>query len=146
MPIMYTISETTVIGINFKKKANCHIYIAIVSAICNLFGNIILVPIWGAKGAAISTGLAYIVFFAMRTMLSNKYYKVKFYLGKLTIATILIYILALYSSFYIFNTYICLMTIVILIILCVLYKNVIITVLRKIKGSMQRGGREIDKL
>ena len=33
MPIMYTISETTVLGINFKKKTKYHIYIAVASAI-----------------------------------------------------------------------------------------------------------------
>ena len=71
MPIMYTISETTVIGINFKKKPKCHIYIAVISAAFNLVGNLLLVPKLGAKGAAISTGLSYIIFFIARTYFSK---------------------------------------------------------------------------
>ena len=62
VPIMYTISETTVMGINFSKNTKCHIYVAIVSAITNIIGNLILVPKYGARGAAISTGLSYIIF------------------------------------------------------------------------------------
>ena len=58
MPIMYTISETTVLGVNFKKQTKNHIYIAVASAGTNIIGNVLLVPSLGARGAAISTGLA----------------------------------------------------------------------------------------
>lgn len=99
MPIMYTISETTVLGINFTKNSRLHIYIAIISATFNLIGNLILVPMYGAKGAAISTGVAYIVFFICRTYFSSKYYKVNYNIKKFGVCTIIIYILATYSSF-----------------------------------------------
>ncbi|MBU3107650.1 lipopolysaccharide biosynthesis protein [Clostridium gasigenes] len=128
MPIMFTISETTVIGINFKKKPKYHIYIAIISAIVNLIGNLILVPKMGAKGAAIATGLAYIVFFVVRTYFSTKYYKVDYNLGKFAISTVLTYILATYSSFYRFNFVILILTIVDLTIIGFLYRDVFIEV------------------
>ena len=63
MPIMCTVSEVTFVGINFKKKTYWHMLIAAVSAGFNIFGNILLVPLYGARGAAFSTGLSYIVFF-----------------------------------------------------------------------------------
>ncbi|MFD4817056.1 lipopolysaccharide biosynthesis protein [Peribacillus butanolivorans] len=83
MPLMYTISETTVLGINFYKKPKWHIVIAVVSCICNITGNWILVPVYGGLGAAISTAFSFIVFFIFRTHISLKYYKVNYGLGKI---------------------------------------------------------------
>lgn len=128
MPIMYTISETTVVGVNFKKKSKVHIYIAIIAALFNLVGNIILVPKFGARGAAISTGLAYIVFFIARTYFSNKFYNVNYNLKKFSIATIMIYILATYSSFYKFNIIILILTIISMVTIGGLYKDTIVQI------------------
>lgn len=99
MPIMYTISETTVLGISFMNKTKYHIYISLVAAISNVIGNIILVPIIGVKGAAVSTGVAYIAFFVMRTYFSNRFYKVKYKFKPLIISIASVYGLAIYSSF-----------------------------------------------
>ena len=119
MPIMYTISETTVLGINFKKKTKSHIFIALASAIVNVAGNFILVPVYGAKGAAISTGIAYVIFFITRSYIGNKYYKININYKKLFIAVLSIYILAIYSSIYKFNLVIFILTT--LVILIILY-------------------------
>lgn len=83
IPLMYTISETTVIGINFYKKTKWHILIAGLSCVINIFGNWILVPTLGGLGAAISTAFSYILFFTLRTQISLMYYKVKYELGKI---------------------------------------------------------------
>ncbi|AFG35211.1 membrane protein involved in the export of O-antigen and teichoic acid [Fervidobacterium pennivorans DSM 9078] len=99
MPIMYTISETTVMGINFKKKTYWHIVIAATSALANFVGNTLLVPILGGKGAAISTGLSYIVFFSMRTLISKRLYDVKYDLSKIVVSNIVIVIVALIGTF-----------------------------------------------
>ncbi|MGL4109657.1 oligosaccharide flippase family protein [Clostridium sp. LP20] len=103
MPLMYTISETTVVGINFKKRTKNHILIAVVSAICNILGNCILVPPYGAKGAAISTGISYIIFFILRTKISGKLYEVGYNIKKLYISLVPLTILALYASFNTFD-------------------------------------------
>lgn len=99
MPIMYTVSEATVIGITFKKKPKWHILIAGISCIVNILGNCILVPSYGAKGAAISTGLSYIVFFSMRTFVSLKFYKVNYHLKKSLCLILILLLYALFSSF-----------------------------------------------
>jgi len=125
MPIMYTISETTVLGINFQMKTRYHIYIAILSAIVNLCGNTILVPLLGAKGAAISTGFSYVVFFLIRTYLSNRCYPVKYKLKSLIVSLILLNILTIYSSFNNVNIYSIALACVVLIVVAVLYKDVI---------------------
>lgn len=126
MPIMYTISETTVLGINFKKVTKYHIYVAVFSAISNIIGNIILVPKMGATGAAISTGLSYIVFFIARTYFAGKLYKVNFKIIRFGISIIAVYVLAIYSSLYKFNMIIFLLTIAAVTIVLLMYRNVVI--------------------
>jgi O-antigen/teichoic acid export membrane protein len=96
IPIMYTISETTVIGINFHKKVKWHILIATISCVVNILGNWWLVPRYGGIGASISTGISYVVFFTMRTFISLYYYKVNYGLKKLYTATVIV---AVYSSY-----------------------------------------------
>lgn len=78
MPIMYTVSETTSLGINFKKKSSFHIYISLLVSIANIIGNICLVPYLGAKGAAVSTGCSYVLFWAFRSLFSYRVYKIKY--------------------------------------------------------------------
>ena len=125
MPIMYTISETTVLGINFKKKTKYHVYIASFSAIFNIIGNIILVPTLGAKGAAISTGLAYIVFFVSRTYYGNKYFNIKINLTRFWVCTASVYILATYSSIYKFNYVILFLSICSTLLILFMYRGII---------------------
>jgi len=99
MPIMYTVSETTVVGINFKKKTYWHMLIATVAAGVNVFGNLMLVPVYGAKGAAFSTGVSYIVFFCMRTFISKRLFPVNYHLGKFFISTFVFVIVAFINTF-----------------------------------------------
>ena len=99
VPIMYTISETTVIGINFYKKVKWHMFIVCISCICNFFGNWIMVPSYGAMGASISTGVSYIVFFILRTFISKYYFKVDYGLVKLFISVGLLGAYSLFSIF-----------------------------------------------
>lgn len=98
-PIMYAISETTVVGISFKKRTNYNIIIALLAAISNIILNIILIPKFGVRGAAISTGVAYIVFFVMRTYFSKKLYKVNYNIPQFIICTIFLSSTALYATF-----------------------------------------------
>lgn len=106
IPIMYTLSEITVGGINFVKKTHLHFCISAFAAIVNLIGVIILVPKFGAKGAAISTGLAYIVFFYARTLLSTHYFPINFQILKTTVSILILFFIALLNSF-VENIFIC---------------------------------------
>lgn len=139
MPIMYTISETTVLGISFKKKNKNHVYIAIISALVNLVGNLILVPNLGAKGAAISTGLSYIVFFATRTVISKRLYYVDYNLKKFYISTILVTVLAIYASFNTSMLILILLGIVVLVIVCLIYRAVIILAFNYFDNKFLKG-------
>lgn len=98
-PIMYTISETTVNGLVFMKKSNLQVVVAVGACVVNVIGNTILVPILGCKGAAISTGLSYIMFFTLRTYLSNKFFYIDFKLRRFYALTVIAVIYAGYSTF-----------------------------------------------
>lgn len=125
-PMMYTISETTVNGLVFMKKSNMHIVVAAISCFANVCGNLILVPWLGSQGAAISTGLSYIVFFSCRTFLANKYFYTDFRLKKFYILVVIVSAYALYNSFVSFNLGSIIGYLVCLVALIILYKDTLI--------------------
>jgi Membrane protein involved in the export of O-antigen and teichoic acid len=100
MPILYTISETTTIGLNFHKKVKVILLISVLTLITAIIGNYWLVPAYNGIGAAMSIGISSIVFFVLRTHFSLKYFPVDYKLGKLYILIFLIFGFAAYSSFY----------------------------------------------
>lgn len=71
IPIMYTMSETTTLGIAFQRKTKYNILISLVVAVINFMLNFLLVPKLGALGACIATAVSYLVFFWMRTIISS---------------------------------------------------------------------------
>ena len=71
-PVLFTVSEVTSQGIGFSKKTIYSLYLSIIAAVFNVVGNYILVPKYGAQGAAISTCICYIAFFWGRTFFSRR--------------------------------------------------------------------------
>lgn len=124
-PIMLTISETTMIGITFSKKSYIQVIVSAVACVTNIAGNTLLVPVYGGVGAAISTGLSYIVFFSMRTIMSNRYFPMKWGLGKFAVITVLFLGYALYNTFCGFGIITILGYVVIFAVLVVTYRDVI---------------------
>lgn len=125
-PIMYTISETTVGGIVFKKKSSMQIVVAVIACVTNIVGNTFLVPRLGCEGAAISTGISYIVFFLARTLIAQKYYYIDWQLNKFGILTIATILYATYNTFCDNILFSLIMYIFVIGIMFVLYKNTIL--------------------
>lgn len=101
IPMLYTLSEITVVGINFKKKTKMHLYIIIISVLINgLFAHA-LVPDFGALGAAVSMAFGYLSFFILRTLIARKYYDTNVDLMKfsMTLGVLLIPIVSSMISF-----------------------------------------------
>jgi len=98
-PLMATVSSTTGIGINLKKRTHWHLWIALMAAGTNLIGNLLLVPIYGAKGAALSTGIAYIVLYYSRTTFSKRLFSINYSVARFTVGTIVLGISALIHTF-----------------------------------------------
>lgn len=66
-PLLYTLSETTVVGIGVTRRSGFAMMAAALAFMVNLGGNFWLIPIWGANGAAVSTCISFFVFFILRT-------------------------------------------------------------------------------
>lgn len=69
-PLLYTLSETTVVGIGITRRSGFAMLAAFIAFLINLIGNFWLIPIWGATGAAVSTCVAFWFFFILRTEFS----------------------------------------------------------------------------
>jgi O-antigen/teichoic acid export membrane protein len=66
-PLLYTLSETTVVGINISRRTGFAMVAAVIAFSANLAGNWLLVPEFGAAGAAVSTCISLWLFFVLRT-------------------------------------------------------------------------------
>ena len=71
-PVLYTISESTAVGIGFSRKNQYNLYASFIACVVNIVLNFILISQWGALGAAVATGIANIVFFWARTVFTRK--------------------------------------------------------------------------
>lgn len=71
-PVMYTMSEVTAVGIGFKRKTGYMIVVTAVAGAINIILNFTLIPIFEAKGAALATGVSYVVFYWVRTLISRR--------------------------------------------------------------------------
>ncbi|MBC6167630.1 oligosaccharide flippase family protein [Listeria booriae] len=95
-PLMMTVSETTNLGIVFLKKSVLNIYVSVIALLVAILLNITLVPLYGAVGAAIATGTAYIAFFLARTFFSMRIWE-GFSVKRHLIVTGILYGLSIYS-------------------------------------------------
>lgn len=69
-PLFYTLSETTAIGINISRKSIFSMLATVISFIINIILNYLLIPQYGASGAAISSCISFLFLFLIRTEFS----------------------------------------------------------------------------
>lgn len=70
--IMYTLSETTTLGIVFSRKTYLNIAVSLLAIIPSLVINYTMTPTWGYRGAATASCIAYVMFYLARTYFSNR--------------------------------------------------------------------------
>lgn len=124
-PMMYTISETTVTGLAITKHTTSQVIITGLSAAANLIGNIILIPVLGSKGAAVSTGLSYILFFTLRTLFSNHFFPIDFKIKKFYLMTVVFALGSWYHMYHSFDSIVVAIFFVTVGLICILYKDTI---------------------
>ncbi|WP_115753625.1 lipopolysaccharide biosynthesis protein [Listeria kieliensis] len=144
IPLMYTVSEISVIGINFYKKTGWHIFITIFVFAVNLLGNILLVPVIGAVGAAVSTGLSYILFYMLRTYFSTRYYKVDYGTKKFSISVSCLVMYAFYATFYKDGVVSFLLGITLLVVITLIYYQVVNEIINYFKKWINKGNTGSD--
>lgn len=134
-PIFYTISETTTLGISFSRKSHYNVIVSIVSVIVNGILNYILIPFYGAIGAAIATGISYFVFFVTRTLISRRLWY-KFPIKKTIFSSLIVIIVATANTFIYDLVIISIFNFIVLLIICSIYKNDIILLLKNGKKKI----------
>jgi O-antigen/teichoic acid export membrane protein len=70
LPLLYTLSETTVVGVHLKKRTTLAMLAPIFALPANICLAYWLIPLYGAAGAAISTSMAMFIFLVIRTEIS----------------------------------------------------------------------------
>ncbi|RZM81168.1 oligosaccharide flippase family protein [Pseudoalteromonas rubra] len=71
-PLLYTLSEATVVGINVAKRTGLAMLAAVLSFVLNIILSLVFIPMYGAAGAAASTCISFFCFFLLRTEFSAK--------------------------------------------------------------------------
>lgn len=66
-PLLYTLSEATGVGVGISRKTGYSLLAAAISFSVNVIGNWLLIPSYGAAGAAVASLLAFFTFFIIRT-------------------------------------------------------------------------------
>jgi len=74
-PLLYTLSETTVVGIGIARKSAYAMLACLLALLVNAACNYILIPRYGAAGAASSTAIAFWSFLVFRTEFSIRVWK-----------------------------------------------------------------------
>lgn len=74
-PLLYTLSEATVVGIGISKRSSFSMLAAGIAFFVNVIGNWWLIPVYGAAGAAVSTCVSFWLFFMLRTEFSMYLWK-----------------------------------------------------------------------
>lgn len=96
IPILYTLSETTTLGIAFSGKSYYNVFVSFLSLFPNIVLCYVLIPKIGTKGAAIAAAVSYVFFCFSRTWFSRKCgFKVSF---KKQAINIIIFLLAAFVN------------------------------------------------
>ncbi|MCR5747805.1 MAG: oligosaccharide flippase family protein [Lachnospiraceae bacterium] len=72
MPIYAIMFEITVQSVKYLKKGSYLNIASLIALVVNVMGNMLLVPGFGGMGAAVTTGVSYIVYFIIGTYFSEK--------------------------------------------------------------------------
>ncbi|WP_290852171.1 oligosaccharide flippase family protein [Fervidobacterium sp.] len=98
-PILTMMAIVADRGIDFLKKTYWFIVSDGAALAFNLVGNLLLIPILGAKGAALSTGLSYVIVFTIESTVSEKLYPVKYKLKRAYFFTVVFSLVAAINTF-----------------------------------------------
>ncbi|NOH80818.1 oligosaccharide flippase family protein [Vibrio sp. RE86] len=74
-PFFYTLSEVTGVGVGIRRKSVFSLMSTVIALLVNIAINYALIPLYGAKGAAIASAISFAVFFLIKTECSNYLWK-----------------------------------------------------------------------
>ncbi len=138
MPIFAMMFEITVQSIKFSKKGRYLNIASLIALLVNIIGNIALVPRLGGLGAAVTTGVSYIVYFAIGSYFAERCIKVGYNYSKTAMYAILIVLYCAEASFINNALYDTIFGVVLLALVCVIDRNKIAGMLVKTREYISR--------
>lgn len=75
MPLFYMLSETTGVGVGITRRSSLAMLASIAAFIVNALLNYLLIPSYGASGAALASVIAFYVFFYVKTESSARFWR-----------------------------------------------------------------------
>lgn len=100
MPMYYLLTETVNIGIRLANKLKYCIPVNIITLLVNVVGNVLMIPKFGASGAAMSTAVAYITFYYLNMAVSEKFHPIGFKWVRSLITTAVLFGIATWATFF----------------------------------------------
>ncbi|MFN3329014.1 MAG: lipopolysaccharide biosynthesis protein, partial [Fervidobacterium pennivorans] len=120
---IYDLSKAVLIrGVEFSKKSKWAAVPNFIGAFVNVIGNWLLIPILGARGAAISTALSMLVVIIFLSFISNKLYPVQYNFLKVYTAYF-VYIFAAAFGTFVEYSYSLIISIISIIVILLLFKK-----------------------
>ena len=107
-PLLYLLSETTVVGINVTRKTIYSMLASLGALLVNIILNYILIPLYGVEGAVISSAISFFIMFILRTEFSSllwvKAPRRKVYMIVLLYLVVSMFIISYKPDYYISST------------------------------------------
>ena len=133
-PLFYTLAETSGIGISVVKKSLYNLYTSLIALIINVALNLVLIPNYGASGAAAATIVSFWVFLFFRTLFSRILWR-EFPVMKLYTVTFFCMILSIFHLFIAeeLEIYIYLSWLIFLFIILFNFRRSLVEIINKVK-------------
>ncbi len=96
-PLLYSLAESTGVGIGIERKTMFALLATVVALVVNAICNWFLIPIYGAAGAAMGSAVAFSIFFIIRTEASSRLW-MSFERLRMYIFVILLLLLSLFVN------------------------------------------------
>lgn len=96
-PLLYSLAESTGVGIGIERKTIFALLATVVALVVNAICNWFLIPIYGAAGAAMGSAVAFSIFFIIRTEASSRLW-MSFERHRMYIFVILLLLLSLFVN------------------------------------------------
>lgn len=136
VPVLYTIGETTGIGINIAKKSYLNIIPITLSIAVNLIISYYAIPKYGLVGASFAVASSAIIVFVTKTIIGELYYKISYNYFKTFSTPLILIICSLTITLFDVNlstrTVLILISIILIFIININELKIIINFLRKI--------------
>lgn len=138
MPVLSILFEMTGQGVKFVKKIKYFNYASFAAIICNLLGNALLVPKYRGVGAALATGITYIVYFIIGSYFAKKCYPVKYDFRKFAISMAIYIGYAFYATSTNNQMLSMVIGIIMLIIHCIINYDTLKSLFDLVKGLLKK--------